>query len=110
MGGFQNRNRSSGRGSQSQERGYKQSANKYAKTKKKLEDYYFSVGSNKQASDFNSTYEFILNHIKKTFMRGNDILEALRKQEEPDTDDWKPTLEMSTSLNTNTKERENLSI
>ena len=105
MGRFPKRNRSLGRGSQG--RGPRQNTNENIKTKKKLEDYYFSVGSNKQASDFETTCEFILNHIKKTYTRGNDISEALRKQQEPNKDDWKPTLSMSNSLDDDTKEREN---
>jgi hypothetical protein len=48
------------------------------KTKKTVEDYVFYVGSSKQASDYEMTAEFVVNHIKKTFDRGNDIAEALR--------------------------------
>ena len=48
------------------------------KKKKTIEDYFFYVGSSKQASDFETTSEFLINHVKKTFDRGNDIAEALR--------------------------------
>ena len=34
--------------------------------KKTVEDYYFYVGSSKQASDYEITAEFVVNHIKKT--------------------------------------------
>ena len=44
--------------------------------KKTIEDYYFYVGSNKQASNFEITSEFVINHIKKTFERGNDVSES----------------------------------
>ncbi len=37
------------------------------KKKKTIEDYYFYVGSCKQASDFETTSEFLVNHVKKTF-------------------------------------------
>ena len=33
--------------------------------KKTLEDHYFYVGLSKQASDFDITYEFLLNRIKE---------------------------------------------
>ena len=101
MGRFPNKNRHSGRGSQGKNN--KQPTNKHVIAKKKLEDYYFSVGSSKQASDFESAYEFILNHIKKTYTRGNDISETLRTLEEPNTDDWKPTLIISKSTDTDEK-------
>lgn len=41
--------------------------------KKTIEDYFFYVGSSKQASDYEITAEFVINHIKMTFDRGNDI-------------------------------------
>ena len=49
-----------------------------SKTKKTVEDYFFYVGSSKQASNYEITAEFVVNHIKKDFDRGNDIAEALR--------------------------------
>jgi hypothetical protein len=66
-------------------------------TKKTVEDYFFYVGSSKQASDYEITNEFVVNHIKKTFDRGNDVAEALRTLVKADTDVWKPTLKTSTS-------------
>ena len=56
----------------------------YDKKKKTLEDYYFYVGSDKQASNFESTYKFMVNYIKRTYTRGNDVAESLRKLEAPD--------------------------
>jgi hypothetical protein len=32
-----------------------------------VEDYFFYVGSSKEASDYEITAEFVVNHIKKTF-------------------------------------------
>jgi hypothetical protein len=46
---------------------------KELKKKEPIEDYYFYVGSSKQASHFETTSEFLINHVKKTFDRGNDI-------------------------------------
>jgi hypothetical protein len=70
---------------------------KEPKKKKTIEDYYFYVGSSKQASDFETTSEFLINHVKKTFDRGNDIAEALRMLVAQDTEQWKPTLMFSDS-------------
>ncbi len=74
MTGRHNRNRSGRGGRGNSGRGKP----KHQQTKKTIEDYYFYVGSTKQASDYKTTAEFIINHIKKTFDRGNDIAEALR--------------------------------
>ena len=49
------------------------------KTKKSIEDCVFYPGSNKQAGDFDTNYEFIVNHIKKTHTYGNDVAETLRE-------------------------------
>ena len=59
------------------------------KKKTQLEDYFFYVGSTKQASDYEVTANFVINHIKKTYDYGFDISEALRNLKEPDTDLWK---------------------
>jgi hypothetical protein len=72
------------------------SSTKPAYTKKTVEDYFFYVGSSKQASDYEITNKFVVNHIKKTFDRGNDVAEALRRLVKADTDTWKPTLKIST--------------
>jgi hypothetical protein len=54
------------------------------------------VGSSKQASDYEITAEFVVNHIKKTFDRGNDIAETLRMLVKANTSLWKPPLLVST--------------
>ena len=43
-----------------------------------LRDYVYYTGSTKQASDYKSTTEFIINYIKGEFNYGNDISESLR--------------------------------
>ena len=60
--------------------------------KKTIEDYYFYVGSSRQASDYEITAEYVINYIKKTFDRRNDISEDLRKLDKTQTDTWKPKL------------------
>jgi hypothetical protein len=64
--------------------------------KKTLEDDYFYVGSAKQASNYKSAADFIINHIKKEYKRGRDIAESLRELKKPDTDTWVPKLKGST--------------
>jgi superfamily II DNA/RNA helicase len=68
---------------------------KEAKKKKTIEDYFFYVGSSKQASDFETTSELLINYVKKTFDRGNDVAEALRTLTPENTELWKPTLQFS---------------
>jgi len=53
-------------------------SNKPVNRKKTIEEYYFYVGSSKQASDYETTSEYIINYIKKTFNRGNDVAKALK--------------------------------
>ena len=71
------------------------SQQKHIKKQKTIEDYCFYVGSSTQASDFETTSAFILNYIKKTYHRGNDISESLRELMKKDTNVWKPTLQFS---------------
>jgi hypothetical protein len=80
---------------------------KEAKKKKTIEDYFFYVGSSKQASDFETTSEYLINHVKMTFDRGNDVAEALRTLTTGDTDLWKPTVQFSTATEDATSKQEN---
>ena len=104
MGRFNNRTNPRGRGGGRGGRFTSKKENN--KKKNKLQDHYFYVGSNKQASDFETTYEFLVNYIKRTYTRGNDIAEALRKMENPHTDTWKPSLRISLSTDTDENKRE----
>ena len=65
--------------------------------KKSIEDYCFYIGSINRVSDYDDTSQFIINHIKKTYVRGNDIAEALRMSVKPDTEKWQPDLEYKES-------------
>jgi hypothetical protein len=89
--GYLNNNNNSGRGNRN-------NSNKDFKTtnkKKTLEDYYFYVGSGKQASNYETAADFIINHIKKEYERDRDIAESLRDLAKPDTYTWMPTLKAS---------------
>ena len=77
------------------------------KKKKSIDDYYFYIGSSKQASDYEMTVEFVINYIKKTFTQGNDIAESLRTLQITDTTEWEPILQISEAVNVIDQEREN---
>ena len=71
------------------------SIKKPEKEKKSLKDYNYYLGSSKQASDFESTTEFIINHVKKTDNHSRDIAEALKTLEPVDQANWAPELQVS---------------
>jgi hypothetical protein len=89
-------------------RGYRSNNQDFKTTNKKktLEDYYFYVGSAKQASNYETAAYFIINHIKKEFDRGRDITESLRELKKPDTDTWMPNLRASTKPDTTARATE----
>ena len=64
-------------------------------TKKTLADHMYYLGSAKQASDYITMTEFIVNHIKVTFVNGGDIGEALEKLEAYDFSGDMPIPEIS---------------
>ena len=75
-----NSNRRQGRGGRGGRSGRKPYNDRTREIKKKsIEEYYLYVGSSKQASDYETTAEFIMNHIKKTFDRGKYVAEAIQK-------------------------------
>ena len=78
-----------------------------SKAKVKLEDHFFYIGSNKQASDYEKTNNFVINHIKRTFEYREDLAKALEEKEYANTDAWEPTLKASTNSDSSVKEREN---
>ena len=63
--------------------------------KKDVTDYVYYLGSSKQASDYEITTEFLINHIKKTYEYGNDIGSALEDIKPIDTTSWKPKMQVS---------------
>ena len=65
------------------------------KKKKTLEDNYFYVGSSTQASDYEVTANFVINHIKKTYDYGKDIGDVLKELKVPDIKLWVTTLQGS---------------
>ena len=60
----------------------KDDSQKTTKVKKKtMADCVFCVGSAKQASHYITTSQFLINHIKQTFPKGQDISKALETLE-----------------------------
>jgi hypothetical protein len=51
--------------------------NNYKPSKKTLSDFIYYLGSMKQAADYDTTTDFIINHIVNTFTFGNIIGIAL---------------------------------
>ena len=80
---------------------------KIMKQKKGINDYQFYIGTNKQASEYENASEFMINYIKRTFDRGNDIAETLRTLTMQETEKWMPILKMSSANDESIKTREN---
>lgn len=76
-------------------------------SKKTLSDSIYYLGSAKQAADFETTTEFLINHIKKTFNFGNDIGTELETYEEFDLSKYRPTLKVSNDQDEAKRESEN---
>ena len=73
------------------------------KVKKKLEDYTYYIGSNRKASDYKTTMEFIMNHIITEYSVGNDIAEIIWKMRYIDTEEGYPVLKVSYATSTREK-------
>ena len=61
----------------------------------------------KQASDFEVTTKFIINHVQETFGSGKETTEELRMTSGQNIGKWKPTVSASTSEDESTRDREN---
>ena len=79
----------------------------YKSSKKSLSDYIYYLGSAKQAADYETTTDYIINHIKKTFTFGNDIAVSLKELKIYDTEKHKPTLNISSNKDDDIREAEN---
>ena len=69
-----------------------QKGNSNPSKKKSLSDYMYYLGSAKQASDYEVTTAYLVNHIKSKFEYGDDIGKALETLTEFNADTDKPTL------------------
>ena len=71
--------------------------------KKQLADYVYYLGSVRQAADYETTTQYLVNHIKATFDYGIDIATALDDLQPFDASVHKPKLSVSRSTNDETK-------
>ena len=78
--------------------GSRSSTPKQANRTKTITDYNYYVGSTQQASDYNITIEFIINHTEKTYDQGNDIGTSLKDVIPMDENKNKPDLKTSTLI------------
>jgi hypothetical protein len=104
-------NKSAARGSGKGGRGrsFKSREKSQTKTvakKKTLTDYNFYVGSFKQASEYEITAEFIINHIRKTYEYSSDIGDALEYLKAMDKNADRPKLKISTETDADLKTAE----
>ena len=84
-----------GRGGRRPGRGNGGRTNKIYESKcKRLEDYIFTIGSTNQASDFVVVSKYLINHIRKTYVNGEDIGDALKLRMPKLFDKDRPSLQM----------------
>ena len=74
---------------------------------KTVKDYVYYVGSAKQAADYETTTDYLINFVKKTFTFGNDIGTVLETLEEFDITKFKPVLYYSYNDDKEAKDFEN---
>jgi len=92
------------RGDQSSGRGGKSSSSNRPASKKQLSDYVCCLGSARQASDYETTTEHLINYIEGNFEFGEDIGSSLKKLEELDVSVCMPDLRNSAASDPDTKE------
>ena len=76
-------------------------------TVKTVKDYMYYVGSAKQAADYETTTDYLINYVRKTFTFGNDIGTVLETLEEFDITKFKPVLYYSYNDDKEAKDSEN---
>jgi hypothetical protein len=74
---------------------------------KTVSDSIYYLGSAKQAADYESTMDFLINHSKKRFNFGNNIGMSIETLEDYNVDQHCPKLQTSDSVHPETKELEN---
>ena len=71
-----------------------------------MADHMYYVGSVKQASDYVTCTNFIINYIRIHFDDPEEIAQALEKFEEPDFNAMEPTMQVSSKTDANEKAAE----
>ena len=75
--------------------------------KKNLSDHIYYVGSAKQASDYVTITSYLINYIRRTYTKGEDVANALEMLEEIDFQPLAPVLKASTNSDKTIMDREN---
>jgi hypothetical protein len=95
MNNGNNRNYSSGKNSNTSTMNSSGNSSEYKPSKKTLSDHIYLNGSAKQAADYQTTTDYIINHSTKTFKFGSDIAFALKHHKPYDMHKHKPRLQSS---------------
>jgi hypothetical protein len=77
--------------------------NSKKKKQQHVTDLTYHLGSAKQASDYETVTEFLINYIKKTYDYGNDIGSSLEALEPVDASSWKPKMQVSSKTEASEK-------
>ena len=80
---------------------------KIIESRKSMSDYIYYIGTSKQASDYVVVTKYLINHIQKTYINGEDIGKALETRMPLDFATLMPRLQISTSDDKSDQEREN---
>ena len=72
-----------------------ETTNNSEKKKQFITDYTYHLGTAKQASDYDTATEFLINYIKKMYDYGNDIGTSLEELQPVETMTWKPKMQVS---------------
>jgi hypothetical protein len=79
----------------------------HQESKNSIKDWNYYISSAKQASEYEATTDFLVNHIKETIEFGGNIAIAIVNQAPINTDSWKPRLQKSSDPDPQTKKAEN---
>ena len=77
------------------------------KSQKGINDFQFYIGTNQQASEYETAAEFIINYIQRTFDRGNNIPKTLQTLTVQDSNKWMSILKMSNATDQSMVTRKN---
>jgi hypothetical protein len=102
-----NRKYSSGKNNNSTSKTSGGNSSEYKPLKKTLADQVYLNGSAKQAADYQTTTDYIINHIIKTYKFRSDIVFALKHHKPYDMNKHKPKLQSSKAKKDEDKEVEN---
>ena len=79
--------------------------NKTSKTKKTITDIVFHVGSARDASEYETSMEFFINHVIEE--KGHVLGQALKDETEANVASWEPNLQVSIATEDHIKAAEN---